>query len=288
LFFQEGGKSRILQKIQTMKTILSIFLLSGFILPAALLSQANLDLNLTLGFPTSEFGDKTDAVGVGGSANIFFPVLKSTDAVQFGLGGGYMEYGKNRSDEILEINITQGGSIIDQIRIPMEIRATNSILHGQAALRVIAPNEGLRPYVQGSVGFRRLSTDTRVFDRSNERFFLDDDDDSDLITSVNNLNDWIFSYGGGGGVIISFPSGFGINLGVQYMLGGRADFFDASDTEQWEVSFNGVGGFDPDDLNSDSVEVTTSPRSSKIDMLFVEIGFHLNFGKMDLNPEENY
>jgi hypothetical protein len=277
-----------LQKNQSMKTILRFLLSAMCLLPVGAFAQANLDLNLTLGFPTSEFGDKTEAVGVGGSANIFFPVLKSTDAVQFGLGGGYMEYGKNRSDEILEINITQGGAIIDQIRIPMEIRATNSILHGQAALRVIAPNEGLRPYVQGSVGFRRLSTDTRVFDRSNERFFIDDDDESDLITSVNNLNDWIFSYGGGGGLIISFPSGFGINLGVQYMLGGRADFFDASDTEQWEVSFNGVGGFDPDDLNSDSVEVTTSPRSAKIDMLFVELGFHLNFGKMDLNPEENY
>lgn len=239
-----------------------------------------MDLNLSLGFPADDFGDQTDAVGVGGSANILFPIAATNNAIQIGFGGGYMEYGNNRTDEIIELEITQGSNVIDRITIPMEIRTSNNILHGQAMVRFEAPFPMFKPYAEGVAGFRRLSTDTRVFDRSREGFFIDNDNDNDLITSVNNLSDWIFNFGAGGGLNIEFPSGFGIHAGVSYLLGGEAEFFDASDTEQWDITFNGTGGFDPDNINGEDIVVEATPREAKIDLIFVEIGLRLNFGRI--------
>ncbi|NRB64517.1 MAG: hypothetical protein HRU40_16070 [Saprospiraceae bacterium] len=240
--------------------------------------RSYLNANLALGFPASDFAYQNDAVGIGFSANYFLSILPTTDALQVGFGGGYMEYGRTQNDEIIDINISQGGFIIDRIRIPMEIRSTNSILHGQAMVRVVADNPFFKPYIQGAVGFRRLSTDTRVFDRSDNGFFQESDED-DLITSINNLSDWIFTYGGGGGLLFEFDSGVGIHAGVQYMLGGEAAFFDASDTEQWEISFTGNGVFDPDNIDGDDLNISTSPRSARINLVFVEIGVHVNFAR---------
>lgn len=243
------------------------------------------DISLALGFPVGEFGDKTDAVGVGISGNLLFAIPNLNDAVQVGFGAGFMEYGNTRTDEIINLDITQGNTLIDRISIPMEIRASNSILHGQAMVRFQAPTEVVKPYIEGAIGFRRLATTTRVFDRSDEGFFRDNDNDDDLIESINNLSDWVLSYGGGGGFNIIFNNGFGIHAGVTYMLGGRADFFDATDTEQWEINFSGSGTFDPDNLDGDDLSVDTSPRNAKIDLIIAEIGIQLQFGGKSTNQQ---
>jgi len=260
-----------------MKRLL-LLLFICFTLHGLYAQKAILDINLGLGFPVGEFGDKTDAVGVGATANLLFPIPNLNDAVQVGFGLGFMEYGNTRTDEIINLDITQGNTLIDRIQIPMEIRASNSILNGHAMVRFQAPTQVVKPYIQGAVGFRRLATTTRVFDRSDQGFFRDDDNDDDLIESINNLSDWVFSYGGGGGFMIEFKNGFGIHTGVTYMLGGRADFFDATDTEQWDINFSGSGNFDPDDLDAGDLQVDTSPKNAKIDLIIAEIGFRLQFG----------
>lgn len=281
-------KIPILRSKQTsMKRLFLLLAISSLSLTATYAQSVIADFNLSLGFPVGEFGDKTDAVGVGGSANVLFAIPSTNDAIQVGFGAGFMEYGNTRTDELLVLDITQGNTLIDQIRIPMEIRASNSILHGQAMVRFQAPTPVVKPYIEGAVGFRRLATDTRVYDRSDQGFFRDNDNDDDLIESINNLSDWVLSYGGGGGLNIVFDSGFGIHAGVTYMLGGRADFFDATDTEQWDISFNGTGSFDPDNIDGDDLNVETAPRNAKIDLLFVEIGIHLNFGRMSVLNQQN-
>ena len=81
------------------------------------------------------------------------------------------------------------------------------------------------------------------------------------------MSDWNFTFGGGGDLRFEFDSGVGIYAGVQFMLGGEAMFFDDSDTEPWDISCNGKGASNPDNIDRDDLNILTSPRSARINLV---------------------
>jgi len=233
------------------------------------------ELNLGVAIPMQDFRANTDATGVGGQLNLLVPVGRQLSNLYLGLGGGYIVYGQNRQNEDLRAEITANGQLIDQLIIPLEVRTTNNIINGHALLRVQADSAFLVPYIQGNLGFRRIATDTRLYDRSDEGFFVDNAD-NDLITTQNNLSDWVFSYGGGAGLHFNFSSSVCVTLSANYLLGGRAEYYDADDTEQWAIEFTG-SNYDSGELSGEDLQVEAAPRESRTDMLFVEIGLAFSF-----------
>ena len=85
------------------------------------------------------------------------------------------------------------------------------------------------------------------------------------------------SYGGGGGIQIAVSEGVFLDLRAYYLLGGNADFYDGSDTEDWKVEFGGAS-FDPNDINPDEFDIGAQPRNSTTDMLMLQLGLTFDFG----------
>ncbi|MEO1254958.1 MAG: hypothetical protein AAFY41_08740, partial [Bacteroidota bacterium] len=115
-------------------------------------------------------------------------------------------------------------------------------------------------------------TNTKILDRSNDRRWATEDD-SDVISRETVLDDWILSYGFGGGFLIKVGPNFFIDLRANYFRGQRAEYFDGEDTENWEVTFSGgSGNFDETTVSGDDLTFDTDPRESTTDLLVIKFG----------------
>ncbi|MEP1035393.1 hypothetical protein [Ekhidna sp.] len=227
-------------------------------------------IGFSLGLPQNEFKENTDATGFGGDLSFAFPFQKGTP-IYLGLDVNYMIYGRNAQNEDLFASINdQNGNELARLEIPLRIVNTNSIFGTHAFIRAVAPLELIQPYGEALFGFRYISTNTKILDRSNDRRWATEDD-SDVISRETVLDDWILSYGFGGGFLIKIgPKAF-IDLRVNYFKGQRAEYFDGQDTESWEVTFSG-SNFDEATVSGDDLTFNTSPRESTTDLLVIKFG----------------
>ncbi|MBV6645440.1 MAG: hypothetical protein KI790_08315, partial [Cyclobacteriaceae bacterium] len=162
------------------------------------LSAQQLGFQINVGVPHDEFKEKTDAVGVGGKINLLFPIAPD-NPISIGGDLNYIIYGFNSQREDLRAEIRSGNTIIETIEIPLRIENTNSILGFHGMMRVDPFDGPVRPYLQGLFGFRYISTNTKIIDRSwNNRWSSEDDN---VIVRRTNLEDFTFSYGFGGGLM---------------------------------------------------------------------------------------
>lgn len=137
-------------------------------------------VNFTLGIPTGDFADNTDALGYGGSLCIGAQFGASPFVL--GLDVAYMAYG--RDTDRVPFSQTVGP------RVPVDVVTTNSVIQPHLVLR-LQPAEGIvRPYAEALGGFKYLFTETRIED-------VDFGDDRDIASSTNFDN---FALSGGGGV----------------------------------------------------------------------------------------
>jgi opacity protein-like surface antigen len=191
--------------------------------------------NVLLGFPVGDFRDNMDRVGSGLNGY----VIVGLPRVPLSLGGslGYM---------------TQGSETIGQIQIGIwvgEMVTRNNVSMGHLFLRAQPRGAGLRPYVDALIGVKRLYTTTEI------RIGFD-------VPNIDmNRDDWTISYGIGGGVSYEVYKSTGenpkdheapmgleeprgsrgrhprdhgrsrsysicIDLGAQYLIGGRAKYVD--------------------------------------------------------------
>lgn len=229
---------------------------------------------LSLGIPQNEFRENTDATGFGADLSFAIPFQKGLP-ISFGMDFNYLVYGTNSQDEDLIAEIRAGNTVIDELVIPLRISNTNSIFGTHAFLRAQAPFELVQPYVEGLVGFRYISTNTKIIDRSPDNRFSDDD--SNVIVRKTVLDDWIFSYGYGGGFMIKVSSNFFIDIRADFFKGQRAQYFDGDDTESWTVEFVGASAYDPDNLQEGDLDFQTTPRESTTDLLVIKFGAALKF-----------
>ncbi|MFK7953249.1 MAG: hypothetical protein AB8B73_10425 [Ekhidna sp.] len=240
-------------------------------------------LALSVGVPQNSFRENTDATGVGFDLSLAFPFQKSVP-IYLGLDINYMVYGFNSENLDLSADIVaQDGTLIASLPIPLRVVNTNSIFGTHAFLRAVAPFDLIQPYAEGLVGFRYISTNTKIEDRSDELRWAEDPDESNLISRTTVLDDWIFSYGFGGGFMIKIGRNAFIDLRANYFKGQRAQYFDGTDTESWEVSITDIGDIsgqdDPqiDDIGGDNLALGSRPRESTTDLLTIKVGIAFKF-----------
>ncbi|MEO9869984.1 hypothetical protein [Ekhidna sp.] len=248
------------------KYYLSLILTCGFLLSSAQMGS----FALSLGLPQNDFKANTDATGFGADLSLAFPFQKGVP-VYLGLDFNYMVYGRNAQDEDLFATINdQNGAELARLDIPLRIVNTNSIFGTHAFIRGIIPLDMIQPYGEVLFGFRYISTNTKILDRSNDRRWATEED-SDVISRETVLDDWILSYGFGGGFLIKVSSNFFVDLRANFFKGQRAQYFDGNDTESWEVTFSG-SNFDEATVTGDDLQFETQPRESTTDMLVIKLG----------------
>jgi hypothetical protein len=70
-----------------------------------------------------------------------------------------------------------------------------------------------------------------------------------------------------------------LNLGVHYAFGGRANYYDNSQIQNWDIQLN-TTGYNPNQTNGafkdDDLTVDATPKRSKTDMLLIQVGLSWN------------
>ena len=193
------------------KSCASILMLTATIAVAVTPVQAQLrpesELNLILGLPQGEFGDRADT-GVG--LNLFVGVRPHDSPVSFGAKIGYLINGIERRTEPFSTTIPD---------VTVDVETSNNILMAHLVLRLQVPGDGpLVPYVNGLFGFKYLFTETTI---ESQRTLED-------VATTTNFDDTALSFGGGGGMKIRIYRGqkrtFYVNLAVDYLIGKKAEY----------------------------------------------------------------
>ena len=236
--------------------------------------QPRLGTGLYLGAPVDEYAEATNGTGAGVNGRLMFPLAPR---VPFYAGAefGYMLFGSNTQRETLSADVTANGVVIDRIDIPLRVRTNNNIYFWHLMFRAQAPLPVIQPYVQAMVGFRYMTTNTKIFDDSPDGAWSNQD--NGLIVEQQQLSDYVGSYGFGAGLMIPLGRSVMLDGRVDFLYGGKARYYDGEDTEQWQLEFVG----DPsmiDELNGDVVNVSTTPRESFTNMYTFTLGISFLLG----------
>jgi hypothetical protein len=232
--------------------------------------------NFSLGaaLPLNEFKENTTTTGFGANLNFYIPFQKDIP-VYFGFGFGYYLFGSNGQDLHEDIEVRAGNTLISTIPVDLRVETNNNLVNGFAAIRVKAPLDIVQPYLEVKGGFNYLYTRTKVLDNTNDKLFTKDKDNNE-INSRTASSGFTYAYGLEGGFIIKPWKDIGINLNAAYLIGGRTEYFDESQTSQWTVSFSGQAGtFNPADPDPETLDLQSEnaiPRKSITDMLIISAG----------------
>jgi hypothetical protein len=237
-----------------MKIILIMFFL--FIAPA--FSQ-NFSYNIALigQFPQCEFKDEGVGTGLGLDLNIAWYPL---DKISWGLNFGGSEYGSSKRK--IPFNFFSDLIFFSE-------KTTNDIMHGHFFLRLIPFNGDIRPYFEGLIGMKNLSTSTKLYnDVCVDN--LDTTYDDCKIASSTHASDNSLSYGVGGGLELTLTQIEGKHhtskkgvwsffVSARYLLGSKTKY----------LKEGAIGLTNPED---GPVQTTFNWSASKTDLLQVNIG----------------
>ncbi len=231
------------------------------------------DLGFDLGIPMQEFKNFNDDVAFGGGFGFFYqPSVKIP--ILIGADFAFMNNGYKMQRETLYVDIVAGGTVIDQLDIPMRIETSNSINTGHLDIRFLSPTKFFKPYLDAFIGFNNFTTNTEIWDES-EEYYLSEADNP-LITRSNQNSDWTYNYGGAAGLMVEVGPNFLINVRVAYQLGGEAQYFVEDDIEDWEVTFSSVPTSE-DDIDEDDLDISAIPKQSTTDMILGTVGIAFKF-----------
>lgn len=196
----------------------SALILFAFILAASINYGQTLSGNLMLGLPQGEFKDNIDKLGYGlqvqgtlSTPGVFTPIT-------IGLSAAYMVYGSESRKAPLSV-------YIPDITVDVDRSYNLANLH---LLALVSPINGpIRPYVEGLVGGTYLFTTTSVKGENEGEDFA----------SSTNFDDFAFSYGFGGGILINIIPGLGVgpdiylDLKARYLLGSESEYLTEGSVE---------------------------------------------------------
>lgn len=251
-----------------MKRLLLTFLSLVFI---SQIQAQMLQGSLLFGVPTNEFAENTESTGVGFNIGAYFPFAPALP-IYLGIDGGYQRYGSTTNEINQDLNF-----LGTTYPLRFDVETNNNIIHGHAVLRFVAPLPIVQIYGDALVGGRYIYTRTTIQNRSEERTnnFLRaaDVDPDEEIQGRTNVDDWIFSYGFGGGVMIGGgPLKF--NLRVVYLLGTEAEYLDQEAVQNAPPPTI----TDPNEnLNGENF-LNVPVKNSRTDMFFVEAGVVIDLG----------
>jgi len=205
-----------------------------------------------LGFPQGEFKDNVDRIGYGVSGEFLYSF--GPTPVKIGASLGFLIYGRETREEPFSTTIPD---------VTVDVTTSNNVLLGHFLIR-LQPRVGpIRPYLDGLVGFNYLFTQTKIESQEGQ--------DQDIATSTN-FDDFAFSYGGGGGIMIKVydgtkkrkPSKGGltavlVDARVRYLKGSEAEYLKEGS------------------IGREDTEVTYDVIKSNTDLLTVQIGAIFEF-----------
>lgn len=275
-------KSYLHSKINKMK-ISPLLIAAAILLSASLQAQTAQTRNqrgagyfgagLLLDVPVQQYKEFNDEIGAG--IGISFLYQPSIDIpLLAGIDIGFIGNGNKTQYETIYADVTVGGTVIDELEFPFRIETNNSIFTGHFMLRALAPIKYFKPYIDGIVGFNNFSTNTSIYDESEEHYFSEDD--NPLITQKNQISDWTLSYGGAFGLMVQLGSSFFIDVRCAYAIGGEADYYTEDDIENWDVEFTTTPST-TDDLGSEDIDISAIPKRSETTMLQPSLGVMFRF-----------
>lgn len=169
-------------------------------------------LNLTLAIPQGEFKEKVDNVGFGLSGHINFLAPKPKSPFGIGLNMGYIIYGSESRTEPLSSNIPD---------VFVNVDRTNSLLNFHLLFTIGLPTGRIRPYAEGLFGGSYIYTTTSVKSQGTGEEFA----------SSTNFDDWAWSYGAGGGLLVLLSGDpntdqntIYLDLKGRYLFGSEAEY----------------------------------------------------------------
>lgn len=227
-----------------------VLLISLFLLTLTDKSAAQqVGINLSLAIPQGEFADQVDNLGGGLSGEFLILSPKIKSPIGFGIDLGYYIYGMESRREPWSNTIPD---------VFLDVNRTNNLLNFHILFQIGLPQGRIRPYAEGLFGGSYLYTETSVSGQYN----------SDNIASTTNYDDWAWSYGVGGGILILLSGdpvtedgAVYLDLKGRYLLGSEAEYLK-------EGSVEVIGG-----------QVRYYPSQSKTDLLTLHAGVKiaLNF-----------
>ena len=201
-----------------------------------------LGLNFMLAFPQDEFNDYVDHAGYGGSGEFLYSL--PFVPISFGAAAGFLVYGDETRSERFSPTIPD---------VSVDVNTTNNIAIVHFLLRALPRRGKVRPYMDGLIGFNYLFTQTTIKEKGS----------GDEVATSTNLDDFAFSYGGGGGLMITVyerPIDEGefktdlarvnVDLRIRYLFGSEAEYLK-------EGSIEIVGGDVYYDINKSVTDVIT-------------------------------
>lgn len=186
-----------------------MFILSAA--PAGAFTNFQGGVNLLLGFPQGDFKDEIDKTGVGIGGEFLYSPGNSI----FGIGAsfGFMVYGHE----------SYSVPFPDVPLVKLDVTTDNNIILGHLLFRVQPKKGPIRPYGEGLIGLNYFFTETNIKGENEDQ----------KIASSTNLDDAVFSYGAGGGVMVNLYSAdpsrgklwrLMIDLRLRYLIGGEAEY----------------------------------------------------------------
>lgn len=225
-----------MKKILTFILILNLFLLSNVF-------GQSVGGSLILGFPQNEFSENVNNSvfgGIEGQITLFTPSRSNPFTV--GLNAAFLIYGIESRRVPLSTTVPD---------VTVDVERQNSMVNFHLLFQ-ISPFDGqVRPYLEGVAGGAYLFTETSVEGSNN----------FDEFASTVNQDDFAWSYGFGGGILVSLiessdnlPGGLFLDIKSRLMFGSEAEYLTTGD------------------LRVDNGRLIYKTNKSSVDYLSIQVG----------------
>lgn len=199
--------------------------------------------SLMLGSPQKEFGEYVDRLGYGLQVHGTLWTPDKFRPFTVGLNLAYLVYGEESERRPFSHTIPD---------VFVDVNRTNSLVNFHLLFQVAPFTGTVRPYIEGLFGGAYLFTQTDIESEWNNA----------EVARTTNFDDYTWSYGGGGGLLIQVGSGLGdvsrlfLDLKARYLLGSEAEYLTEGSI----------------DINPSDGSITYHVSESKTDLLSFHIG----------------
>lgn len=200
-----------------MKKSITLLLFFQSILLTNLYSQS-VGGSLILGFPQNEFSKNVNNSVFGGiEGQITLTTPDKSNPFTLGLNAGFIIYGIESRRVPLSTTIPD---------VTVDVERQNSMVNFHLLFQVSPFDGDIKPYLEGVAGGAYLFTETSVEGSSNIQEFA----------STVNQDDFAWSYGFGGGILLSLmegneglPGGLYLDLKTRFMFSSEAEYLTTGD-----------------------------------------------------------
>ncbi len=230
----------------------TVFILTAILISVSASAQHfghrpfSFEIDFAVGTPQGTFMQELERNSYGLDMSFTYQVPDSP--VHIGMGLTYQNFGwRERYTNIYGIP-----------EVDLKVRTTNNMVTPHLIMRIESPTQGFRPFVEGTLGFNYLFTESSL---------LDDWDDEEIASDIN--HDYLTS---------SFGLGGGVKIDLYEGLDDDGDFFGVSMVVRSRLNLGGEALYMKEgDLERTSDGVILNLRRSRTDLTTFNVGFVLSF-----------